>query len=742
VNRRKFIQLSTTVLGAAASSQLRALEIGDTSIGSDNRQAKSRSIGFDERSLFVDGKRRLLISGEIHYPRSTRQMWPSLLDRSKALGLNCIATYVFWNVHERERDRYDFTADRDLGYFLRLCQERDLLAFLRVGPYCCAEWNFGGFPPYLRDEPNITLRTMSKPYLDRVDRYFVRLSEEIRPYLLPNGGPVGLIQVENEYANVAKRYGDRGEEYLRWIVDLAERVGFKTIPTTTCEGGASGSIETLNGNGIPPERAAKHQLTHPKEPLLWSELYPGWYDIWGWPRHPGREPREIATNILEFLAEGGAGWNYYMWHGGTNFGRNSMYLQTTSYDFTAPLDEYGRSTPKGEYLGGLHHALKEHELLLLGGQRTTQTLAPNFQKTTWNVNGQRLELLVNRGRKQQSDAGCTVSPDGACLRMQDGLSIFHTDQRPKSLTSVPTMSDWEDVDSTFAWEAWHEPFPGQGLAEQTAIGREPIEQLALTRDKTDYCWYSTTIQTTKEEEILTIPYGGDLLYVFLDGECIGRSAAPLLENRGYIVPVAGEHQMVLANPHESPKTDGYRNEIKLSGVKAGSHRLDILTTAVGMIKGDWQITAPMNMERKGIWSHVELSGQTISSEWCHTPFLRGELLDIVTQPDKQHWLPRTKATVPLTWHKTTFSLSSTELSQDADYRVKLNGLQKGMLFINGCAVGRYWQISTSDTEHTPTQDHYHIPHAWLKNKNVLIVFEEAAVAPDGVRLQRRRAAPL
>ncbi|MBB5343775.1 hypothetical protein HDF10_001750 [Edaphobacter lichenicola] len=665
-------------------------------------------------------------------------MWPQLLDRSKALGVNCISTYVFWNVHEPERDRYDFTGGRDLAHFLQLCQERELLAFLRVGPYCCAEWNFGGFPSYLRDEPNIELRTMNNPYLDRVEKYFDRLAEEIRPYLAPNGGPVAMIQVENEYANVAKRYGEAGQEYLRWIVNLAERVGFKIIPTTTCEGGASGSIETLNGNDIPPERAAGFRLKHPKEPMIWSELYPGWYDTWGHPRHTGRDGRELATCILEFLAEGGAGWNYYMWHGGTNFGRDSMYLQTTSYDFTAPLDEYGRCTPKGEYLGQLHKKLVEHRLILLEGNRTSENVTMNFQKTTWTRGFQRLELLVNRGKEPQTDAsGCSVSPGGACLRSGDGDYIFHTDQIDATKGPAHDATKWNDISPPLMWSAWHEPLPPQRDRASIVRSSEPIEQLKLTKDKTDYCWYSTTINTWKGEELLAIPYGGDFLYVYVDGELVSQSVAPLLENRGFIVPSGSNQPMVVADQNESSKTDGYRHQFNLSGMKPGRHRLEILATAIGMVKGDWQITAPMNMERKGIWNGVLLDGDSLNTEWFNIPFLYGEKIHIATGPERQKWLKVPEIAKPLTWYRATFNLSDNELAHDSDYRIDAAGLWKGSLFVNGHAIGRYWLIGARDSEADPTQSHYHVPSVWLKRTNVLIVFEENAVIPSKVRFQRR-----
>src|ERR1035437_7155883 len=175
-----------------------------------------KNIGFDSRAITVNGHRTLLISGEMHYARAPRPLWPALLDRSVACGLNCIASYIFWNVHEPRRDVYDFSGDHDLGYFIKLCGDRGLHVILRLGPYCCAEWNYGGFPPYLRDEPGLAIRTFNEPYLQRVEKYFRHLMAEVRPYLTSRGGPVILVQVENEYSNVAKRYGKAGQRYLAW----------------------------------------------------------------------------------------------------------------------------------------------------------------------------------------------------------------------------------------------------------------------------------------------------------------------------------------------------------------------------------------------------------------------------------------------------------------------------------------------------------------------------------------------
>ena len=179
----------------------------------------------DGRSLILNGKRRLIISGEIHYARVPRAEWARVLDRSKEAGINCVASYVFWGVHEPREGVYDFSGNADLGAFIELCRERDMAFIVRMGPYICAEWNYGGFPAWLRDVPDIVIRTWNEPYVERVKKYFRMLVAHIRPHLATNGGNVVLVQVENEYNNISKRYGENGSRYLTWGGGLCEVAG-------------------------------------------------------------------------------------------------------------------------------------------------------------------------------------------------------------------------------------------------------------------------------------------------------------------------------------------------------------------------------------------------------------------------------------------------------------------------------------------------------------------------------------
>ena len=177
----------------------------------------------------LNNRKSLLLSGAVHYFRSTPKLWPQLMRRSRDAGLNAVETITFWGVHEPERGRYDFSGRLDLRLWCRLAQDHGLGVILRPGPYTCGEINFGGFPAWLRDVPGIQFRTRNQPYYDEVRRWMDRLFEEVRPLLAPNGGPIFMVQVENEYRNIARRYGEAGVAYLEWLRDLSAKLPAKPL---------------------------------------------------------------------------------------------------------------------------------------------------------------------------------------------------------------------------------------------------------------------------------------------------------------------------------------------------------------------------------------------------------------------------------------------------------------------------------------------------------------------------------
>ncbi len=732
MDRRGFLKSSTAVFFYAAMQK-------------SNGQAASRAaVSFDERSLLVNGTRVLLSCGEMHYPRSTRAMWPSLLKRSKALGLNAVATYAFWSVHEPRRGVYDFMGECDLGHYLDLCQEYGLMVFLRAGPYICAEWNFGGFPAYLRDEPGITIRTMNKPYTDRVEAYFEQLAKVVRPRLASRGGPVVLVQIENEYSMVAKRYGEDGQEYLRWVVDMAQSVGLAEVPITTCEGGAHGAIETSNGDVITPARISSLRQSHPGTPLIWSELYPGWYRTWGNKIRPSRSGSSMSAGILDFIGHGGSGWNYYPWHGGTNFGRNAMFLQTTSYDFDAPLDEYGAVTATGEFLGVLHHTLQANAQLFLEGKRSESVLDKQ-RVVIWKHHDDMLKLMQSQDLKTAilEDKNGRVLFDTTLQDNQLKRSAFSTGKGTQGLL-LPASSDvgwWKILDDHSAvprnWRSYCEQIPREScFGEVKSI--EPIEQLGLTKDATDYCWYSSTINVdSKSLGELIIPYGGDLFYVFVDRNLAATSALPLAPDRGAITPENPAHTRIIANRQDLIGNGNFRQKFYLAGLSLGEHRLDILSVAIGMIKGDWQIASPMNFERKGIWEGVIWNKQPLR-QWVMRPGLAGENLGMSTSPHNVAWMAQKQQPAPLTWYRCTIDISSELLSHGTQWRIDATGMRKGLLWVNGHCLGRYWLIPAAGSDDTYSQRYYHVPLDWLQSVNDIVVFEEQTTSPEKITLQYRK----
>lgn len=692
-------------------------------------------IRYDHRSFIIRGRRQLLISGEIHYARSPREEWPALLDRSRECGLNTIATYVFWNWHEPERDRFEFTGDHDLRAFIDLCAERNLNVLLRLGPYCCAEWNFGGYPAWLRDEADITIRTWNAPYLRRVETYFRRLCAEVRPALATNGGPVILCQVENEYGNVEKRYKEDGQRYLAWMAALARELGID-VPIIMCEGAAEGAVETVNGHSVSDDRIAAFRRKHPDLPMIWTELWPAWYDTWGFQRH-GRDARNIARHLLHFVSRGGAGWNYYMWHGGTNFDRTSMYLQTTSYDFDAPLDEHGRVTRKGAYLARLHAALAGQMEAILAGDRRNEQAERGSERTVWRLNGK----------------SCAVhlSPAGGRLVGAGGEVLFDVEEAWRDVeegagrANRPWNAPWREAIPLAGWQRRVEPLPSQ-RTDAGVVAETPVEQLSLTHDQSDYCWYSATLTTDQDGDVaLDIPYGGDFFYIYVDGSLVAQSQPPFRENRGPTLP---DSPWPAANDLEAQVRDGFHHAFRFPAAR-GTHRLDILAVALGLVKGDWQIAGPMNTERKGIWRPVTANGAVLSP-WTMHPGV-----------EPRHdgaWQPLPKTPCPCAWYRTSFELPADRLAAGADWRLDANGLGKGMAFLNGHALGRYWLIAgngygADETWHNrkldglsihpagePTQRYYRIPGAWLRPVNTLLFFEEQAALPTAVRIEARSPA--
>lgn len=307
-------------------------------------------------AFLLDGKPFQIISGELHYARIPREYWRHRLKMAKAMGLNTVATYVFWNYHEVRPGVFDFhTGNRDLAAFIRIAQEEGLWVILRPGPYVCAEWDFGGLPAYLLKTPAVTVRGNDPRYLSAARRYVRALSEQVRPLLVTHGGPILMVQVENEYGSFGADSAYK-EATRRMLVDAGIDVPLFTADGdwAFAKGGIAGVFAAANGETNFDTLAARAgAFNRNSGPYMVAEFYPGWLTHWAEP-FP-LTPVDSFLPAYDSLLAHGASVNLYMFHGGTNFGftsganyTKSMPIEPsmTSYDYDAPLSEAGWPTRK------------------------------------------------------------------------------------------------------------------------------------------------------------------------------------------------------------------------------------------------------------------------------------------------------------------------------------------------------------------------------------------------------------
>ena len=313
-----------------------------------------------ENGRFVlDGKPFQIISGEMHYQRIPREYWRARLRMARAMGLNTITTYVFWNIHEPRPGVYDFSGNNDVAEFIREAQQEGLYVILRPGPYACAEWEFGGYPAWLLKDHATKVRTSDPKFIEPARHWLMRLGKELAPLQIGNGGPILLTQVENEYGSFGNDH-----EYMEQIHKALVDAGFTQSMLYTADGPEqipNGSLPELAvGVNFSPEREGAAQQAfdalkkyRPNGPFLNSEFWDGWFDHWG--SHHAHTSTEAEAANLKWILDHGYSVSLYMFHGGTSFGwmnganltRDAGYQpDVTSYDYDSALDESGRTTPK------------------------------------------------------------------------------------------------------------------------------------------------------------------------------------------------------------------------------------------------------------------------------------------------------------------------------------------------------------------------------------------------------------
>ncbi len=312
------------------------------------------TFGIDGRTFVLDGKPFQIISGEMHYERIPPEYWHDRLKKARAMGLNTISTYVFWNVHEPKPGVYDFAGQYDVATFVRAAQQEGLYVILRPGPYSCAEWDLGGFPAWLLADRDIVLRSSDPKFMRPAVRWLKRLGEELAPLQITRGGPIIAVQVENEYGSF-----DKDKEYLAAIRDTLSSAGLGEAMLYTADGPEelpNGTLPNLPavanfGPGEATQAFKALAAFRPGQPLMAGEYWDGWFDAWG-RKHAATDALQQEKE-LDWILGQGYSINLYMFHGGTSFGFmnganfDKTYLpQTTSYDYDAPLDESGRPTKK------------------------------------------------------------------------------------------------------------------------------------------------------------------------------------------------------------------------------------------------------------------------------------------------------------------------------------------------------------------------------------------------------------
>ena len=561
------------------------------------------------KQFAIDGQETKLLSGAIHYFRVVPEYWEDRLIKLKACGLNTVETYVPWNLHEPKRGSYVFDGIADLQSFVALAAELDIRVVVRPGPFICSEWDFGGFPAWLHNIPGIKLRCYNKPYLECVDAWFDELLSRLVEMQSTRGGAIIAFQVENEYGS----YGN-DREYLEYLREGMVERGVE-VPLFTSDGPTdrmlqSGTLQdvfkTVNFGSRATEAFEKLRVYQPDAPPMCMEFWNGWFDHWGEGHHV-REPGD-AAKALEEILECGASVNFYMFHGGTNFGfmnganYGEEYQPTiTSYDYDAPLDEAGNPTPK-------YFAFRE--VLSRYADETIPEVGPAVEA-----------------------AALGTVP---IAQYQDLFDIIGTLQ--------PVTSVWP-----------------------------------LTMEELDHYYgfvlYRTRVSGPRPANELKIQGLHDRALVFLNGEYRG----PLY------------------------RTDG--NASLAMEIPSSGGTLDILVENMGRIN-----FGPKIGDLKGITGKVLLSNVSLSG-WEHYLVPMEEVDTLFPSP-----APAAGSAVSESPSGPVYCRFTLDVDSPTDTYLDMNGWGKGVVFLNGFNLGRYWEVGPQRT--------LYVPGPLLRpGKNSVVVFE-------------------
>ncbi|KAL8522510.1 hypothetical protein ACS0TY_012614 [Phlomoides rotata] len=701
------------------------------------------SVSYDHKAISVNGQRKILISGSIHYPRSTPEMWPDLIQKAKEGGLDVIETYVFWNGHEPEAGKYYFEERYDLVKFIKLVHQAGLYVNLRIGPYVCAEWNFGGFPVWLKYVPGISFRTNNGPFKAAMQKFTTKIVGMMKAERLyeTQGGPIILSQIENEYGPMEYELGAQGKAYTEWAAKMAVDLG-TGVPWIMCkqDDAPDPIINTCNGfycDYFSPNKAYK--------PKMWTEAWTGWFTGFGSPV-PYRPAEDLAFSVAKFIQKGGSFINYYMYHGGTNFGRTAGGpFIATSYDYDAPLDEYGLlRQPKWGHLKDLHRAIKLCEPALISGDPTVMSLGNSQEAHVFKSrSGACAGFLANYDQHSYA----TVSlwnkhynlPPWSISILPDCKNTVYNTARIGAQSAQMKMTP---VNKGFAWQSYIEDTASSYDENSfTKVGLR--EQINTTWDKTDYLWYTTNVNIDSREgflrggkwPVLTIASAGHALHVFINGQLSGTAYGTL----------------------DKPKLT-FSQGVNL---RAGVNKISILSIAVGLPN----VGPHFETWNTGVLGPVSLTGlnngrwDLSRQQWTYKIGLKGEYLSLhsLSGSSSVEWAGDSVAQrQPLTWYKTTFNAPG----GNEPLALDMNTMSKGQVWINGQSIGRYWnQYKASGNCGAcnyagwfnekkclkncgeASQRWYHVPRSWLRpSGNLMVVFEEWGGNPYGITMTKREVA--
>ncbi|KAL2928162.1 Beta-galactosidase 3 [Bienertia sinuspersici] len=651
------------------------------------------NVSYDSRSFIIDGQKKLLISAAIHYPRS--------VPAQRKVGANVIESYVFWNGHELSPDNYYFEGRYDLVKFVKIVQQAGMYMMLRIGPFVAAEWNYGGAPVWLHYIPGTVFRTDNeqwKHYMKKFTTYIVDLMKKEKLFA-SQGGPIIMAQVENEYGYYEQSYGDGGKRYALWAAKMAlsQNTG---VPWIMCQQWDTPDpvINTCNGfycDDFTPLSS--------KSPKMWTENWPGWFKTFG-SMDPHRPVEDVAYAVARIMV--GQIWSHCRWP-----------FITTSYDYDAPIDEYGLPRlPKWGHLKELHGALKLCENALINGERSNVSLGPQQEANVFtDSSGVCAAFLANMDNKTDTNVkfrGMTYHlPAWSVSILPDCKNVVYNTAKVGSQASVIAMTPEDLRPSAVSPGKKSKPLQWEVFVEKPGIWEKPelnkigfVDHINTTKDTTDYSGLNVgsngIFLKNGSIPVLSVKSKGHAVHVFVNQKLQGSASG-----NGTVFPFKAEFPISL---------------------KAGKNEIALLSMTVGLQIG-------LQGEQLNIFKGDGLK----SKNWVST--------SVPLQLK------------PLTWYKVLVDPPSGNEPVGLD----MIHMGKGLAWLNGEEIGRYWPRKSSKhdacVDHCnyrgkfspnkcstgcgePTQRWYHVPRSWFKpSGNVLVIFEEIGGDPTKIKFSKRKA---